>query len=146
LLQQQPSSLTTMATTTMSDELNVPTSSKMLIVLVDMHGHAHLHREPDALYNYMVKEGNHQTLDKNTNTVAATVTAVAPAAIVSITCAVHPDDWESCLQYVAVAAAAAAAAETKTTTSGLHHRVVPALGVHPWYLADLSDHWFEDLE
>jgi len=141
LWQQQPSSATTTTSTTTSDESHVPTSSKMPIVLVDTHVHAHLRREPDALYHYMVKEGNHQTLDENTTTMAATVTAAAPAAIVSVTCAVHADDWESCLQYVA-----AAAAETKTTTSGLHHRVVPALGVHPWYLADLSDHWCEDLE
>jgi len=62
-----------------------------------------------------------QTLDENTTTMVVQLVP-AMAATVSITCAVHPNNWESCLQYMVV--------EAEETTSSLHHQVVPTLGVH----------------
>jgi TatD DNase family protein len=47
----------------------------------------------------------------------------------SLTCAVEPGDWEECLKYAA--------------TSSWH---MAAIGVHPWYLANLPDTWLSDLE
>jgi Tat protein secretion system quality control protein TatD with DNase activity len=51
------------------------------------------------------------------------------ASIVSLTCAVEPTDWKACLDYAAVSP----------------HRMA-AIGVHPWYLADLPVSWLTDLE
>jgi Tat protein secretion system quality control protein TatD with DNase activity len=50
-------------------------------------------------------------------------------SIITLTCAVSQSDWESCLSYVAQSP----------------HRM-GAIGIHPWYLADLKSTWLEDLE
>lgn len=49
--------------------------------------------------------------------------------IVTLTCAVEQLDWEICLEYV----------------SQSQYRM-GAIGIHPWYLADLKSTWLEDLE
>ena len=49
--------------------------------------------------------------------------------IVSLSCAVEPADWQACLDY----------ASTSET-------IVPALGVHPWYLENLQNVYLETLE
>lgn len=49
--------------------------------------------------------------------------------IVSLSCAVEERDWNSVLEYAS------------TSDSSL-----PGLGVHPWYLADLSTSWLNNLE
>ena len=48
---------------------------------------------------------------------------------ISLSCAVEPTDWEACIQYAAKS----------------RHRLA-ALGVHPWYLAELPKDWLGDLE
>lgn len=48
----------------------------------------------------------------------------------SIVCAVEPDDWVATLELASKS-----------------DRVLPALGIHPWYLGDgLPERWLEDLE
>lgn len=47
----------------------------------------------------------------------------------SITCAVDPTDWTDTLQFA-----------SKSSS------ILPALGVHPWYLEGLADDWLEELE
>lgn len=49
--------------------------------------------------------------------------------VVSLSCAVEESDWTKALSY---------AAQSDST--------LPGLGVHPWYLAGLSDTWLCDLE
>jgi len=51
--------------------------------------------------------------------------------LISLSCAVEQSDWESCLQY-----------------AGKSTNRVAALGIHPWYLADLTDNddWLLQLE
>ena len=49
--------------------------------------------------------------------------------LISLTCAVEPGDWESTLEFAASS-----------------HDILPGLGVHPWYLADLPENWFQLLE
>ena len=75
-------------------------------LLVDTHGHAHLHRESSDLYRLPSSE-----------------------SAVSLTCSVHPSDWNACLEYAAASSWRMA-----------------AVGVHPWYLADLPVTWLDDLE
>jgi Tat protein secretion system quality control protein TatD with DNase activity len=59
--------------------------------------------------------------DDDTNAVRRTAAAPLPDAAVtavSLVCAVSPSDWQACLDYASMRAPT----------------VVPALGVHPWYL------------
>ena len=49
--------------------------------------------------------------------------------IVALSCAVEESDWDKTLEYAAHSVS-----------------ILPGLGVHPWYLADLSDTWLSDLE
>lgn len=49
--------------------------------------------------------------------------------IVSLTCAVEESDWLETLKYASQS-----------------DSILPGLGVHPWYLADLSDSWLSNLE
>ena len=77
-----------------------------LPVVVDTHGHAHLVRDPESIY---------QTPSSD--------------RVMSLTCAVEPDDWDGCLKYAASSPWRMA-----------------ALGVHPWYLSNLKDTWLSDLE
>lgn len=51
------------------------------------------------------------------------------SVIISLSCAVEESDWCKTLEYAA--------------QSDL---ILPAIGVHPWYLADLSGTWLTDLE
>jgi len=102
------------------------------ILLVDTHGHPHLERE--------VQYANDKDSDDTP--------AANDASVVSLTCAVSPLDWNSCLEYASQSL-----------------NILPALGVHPWYLSDImvddidsidvnEDHiekyikleWLQDLE
>jgi TatD DNase family protein len=49
--------------------------------------------------------------------------------LVSLSCAVEEADWEKCLLY---------ASQSES--------ILPGLGVHPWYLKDLSENWLRNLE
>jgi TatD DNase family protein len=88
------------------------------ILFVDTHGHAHLQKQQlesddtTSLYHVTTTTGNG-----------------CDDRVVSVTCAVSPNDWFSCLDYAAQSALR-----------------IPALGIHPWYLDDLYDTWLEDLE
>jgi Tat protein secretion system quality control protein TatD with DNase activity len=48
---------------------------------------------------------------------------------ISLSCAVEPSDWGACLDYA-----------SQSTN------ILPGLGVHPWYLADLPSNFLETLE
>lgn len=54
-----------------------------------------------------------------------------PLQLISLACAVEPSDWQATLDYAS------------SSTS-----ILPGLGVHPWYLAGLSEkkQWLADLE
>jgi TatD related DNase len=54
-----------------------------------------------------------------------------PLQLISLACAVEPSDWQATLDYAS------------SSTS-----ILPGLGVHPWYLAALSEkkQWLADLE
>lgn len=49
--------------------------------------------------------------------------------VVSLSCAVEESDWRKTLEYASQS-----------------YSILPGLGVHPWYLADLSETWLSDLE
>jgi Tat protein secretion system quality control protein TatD with DNase activity len=94
-----------------------------LPIIVDSHGHAHLSR-------------TQSNSSKIQGPCDDDIYFSPPSAsrddksVVSLTCAVHPADWDACLEY-------AAASPFR----------IPALGVHPWYLAaDLPETWLADLE
>jgi Tat protein secretion system quality control protein TatD with DNase activity len=97
------------------------------LVIIDTHGHAHLERTQDddvALYRLDNALDNTLDMDPTANTQSK-----SPFSFVSLTCAVHPDDWEACIRFA---------------QSSPHN--IAALGVHPWYLADLPDDWLKRLE
>jgi TatD DNase family protein len=52
-----------------------------------------------------------------------------PSNLISLTCAVEQADWQKCLEYTAQSPSR-----------------IPALGIHPWYLSDITDDWLEQLE
>ena len=58
-----------------------------------------------------------------------TETAQEDVPIISLCCAVEEKDWKAALDY-----------------SSKSNLCLPALGIHPWYLADLSPTWLRDLE
>jgi len=89
------------------------------VLLVDSHGHAHL--EPPSQGESIYTLGSGDDDDTGTNSL--------DNMVASLTCAVCPEDWGSCLEY---------ASKSK-------HRVA-AIGVHPWYLDNLPDTWLTDLE
>jgi hypothetical protein len=52
-----------------------------------------------------------------------------PIHLKSITCAVEPKDWDATLEY-----------------ASRSDSILPALGVHPWYVESLPSDWLEELE
>jgi len=81
------------------------------ITIVDTHSHAHLDRKPILDYNLSTsvdeeKNRNSENFDYNID-------------VVSLICAISPNDWERTIDYV--------------SKSSL---LLPALGVHPWYIED----------
>ena len=82
------------------------------ILLVDTHGHPHLQRE--------VRYASHDDdgIDDNHSTMMQS--SIAGESVVSLTCAVSPLDWKVALEYASQSS-----------------RILPALGIHPWYLGDI---------
>lgn len=83
-------------------------SSGANAVLVDTHGHPHLQRDLHESYR---------------------IETIPAIEIISLSCAVEPDDWQACLDYAA------------TSDS-----ILCGLGVHPWYMADLPEGYLATLE
>ena len=80
------------------------------ILLVDTHGHPHLQRD--------VQYASHDDgIDDNYSTM---MQSIAGESVVSLTCAVSPLDWKVALEYASQSS-----------------RILPALGIHPWYLGDI---------
>ena len=80
------------------------------VVIVDTHGHAQLDRERDETYFLQVFTNERgETRQKNRN-----------FHVKSLACSVEPVDFEATLKYAA------------TSDS-----ILPALGVHPWYIENL---------
>lgn len=48
---------------------------------------------------------------------------------ISLACAVEAKDWDSCLEYASQSP-----------------NILPGIGIHPWYLADLPDNYLQTLE
>ena len=96
------------------------------IHLVDTHCHAHLEREPEQVYHLFQHENNHHN---NGDEEMETEKMNCNHHFVSVSCAVEPEDWQDCIEF-----------------AGKSPLRLAALGVHPWYLANLSDHWLQDLE
>ena len=85
--------------------------------IVDSHCHPHLDQERIEEYVEALKTDKHNA-DINPN-------------VLELSCSVSQKDWISCLEYA-----------SKNEPS-----VVPALGVHPWYVMEgLSDDYLEQLE
>ena len=84
-------------------------SGRETVVIVDTHGHAHLERSLHDSYQMETKPNM--------------------IKVISLSCAVEPNDWQACLDY---------ASQSDNIRS--------ALGVHPWYLADLPDNYLVTLE
>eukprot|EP00545_Synedropsis_sp_CCMP1620_P000845 CAMPEP_0119015518 /NCGR_PEP_ID=MMETSP1176-20130426/11167_1 /TAXON_ID=265551 /ORGANISM="Synedropsis recta cf, Strain CCMP1620" /LENGTH=309 /DNA_ID=CAMNT_0006968817 /DNA_START=161 /DNA_END=1090 /DNA_ORIENTATION=- len=70
-----------------------------------------------------LERGLHETYQTTTDTVSQATRTI------SLSCAVEPSDWGACLDYA-----------SQSTN------ILPALGVHPWYLADLPENYLETLE
>jgi Tat protein secretion system quality control protein TatD with DNase activity len=130
---------------------------RRLPIVVDTHGHAHLERgdeEADsakaALYRLLddgvfdvssasspsssalvLKTNEEQIQDATMTTKRQHQPSLqSPPCYISLTCAVQQADWQDCLAYAA---------------SNPYYRMA-AIGIHPWYLADLSDDWLQQLE
>ena len=92
-----------------------------VFLLVDTHGHAQLDRPRNEIYAVMNVDASSQShSEENLST---------SVGLKSLTCAVEPADWNATLEFA----------------SG-SPEILPALGVHPWYLADLGEGWLEELE
>eukprot|EP00977_Amphora_coffeiformis_P012998 scaffold3337_cov169-Amphora_coffeaeformis.AAC.8 len=100
------------------------TEGSSTIYLVDTHCHAHLGREREQVYHLFQRENESDSNDEETKKMQ-----VNHHSFVSVSCAVSPDDWQNCMEH-----------------AGKSPLRLAALGVHPWYLADLSNHWLQDLE
>jgi Tat protein secretion system quality control protein TatD with DNase activity len=118
---------------------------RLLPLVVDTHGHAHLEREEEqddsaqaAIYCLDADDDDHVVVADDTP-LSFTPTAekseeqndqlqVLPCWI-SLTCAVQQADWDDCLAYAA----------------SNPYRMA-AIGIHPWYLANLSNDWLDKLE
>ena len=96
----------------------VPTAGGSVgTVMVDTHSHAQLERDPDEAYTVTTTDDESR------------LSHFQKQSLVSLACAVEEKDWLDTLRY-------AEASES----------VLPGIGVHPWYLADLSSMWLEDME
>ena len=121
---------------------------KRRILLVDTHGHPHLQRDiqyaddnDDAAYSVgekiiMATSSQSSTATEKSGMAACTQgatdeakerattqtskAATTPEGVVSLTCAVSPKDWNDALDYASQSP-----------------WILPALGVHPWYLGDI---------
>jgi Tat protein secretion system quality control protein TatD with DNase activity len=128
---------------------------RRLPIVVDTHGHAHLERGDEladsaqaALYRVdhdgvfdtsssisssaIFLETNEEQIQDATTTTTTTKRQhqpLLPPCYLSLTCAVQQADWADCLAYAAA-----------------NPYRMAAIGIHPWYLADLSDDWLEQLE
>lgn len=102
--------------TTLYENSHLLSSSTCTIRMADMHGHAHLNRERQSEYAVYESSCNSSPL-------------VSSQKMISITCSVEEEDWEDALLYA--------------SKSPL---ILPALGVHPWYLHNLADGWLDRLE
>ena len=80
------------------------------ILLVDTHGHPHLSRD--------VQYAKNNNDDDKTTT--PHISTNDHQSVVSLTCAVSPIDWNTALEYASQS-----------------QNILPALGVHPWYLGDI---------
>jgi Tat protein secretion system quality control protein TatD with DNase activity len=95
---------------------NLSSSACSAYKMVDTHGHPHLNR--DRLREYIANESS-----------CGDVSFLSTGSMMSITCAVEEEDWNDALEY---------ASKSPYT--------LPALGVHPWYLHNVSSGWLERLE
>jgi TatD DNase family protein len=84
------------------------------IVIVDTHGHAQLNRERDVTYDVSINQEQKQQQSPSPYSPAITF------RVLSLACSVEPDDFQNTLHFA--------------ESSNL---ILPALGVHPWYLASL---------
>jgi Tat protein secretion system quality control protein TatD with DNase activity len=121
--------------------------NRALPIVVDTHGHAHLEREDEqqdstqaAIYRLeddVVAEISplSSSIAQTTNTASEELQqqqhqqSLPTACFISLTCAVQQADWDACLAYAASSP----------------YRMA-AIGIHPWYLADLTDDWLLQLE
>ena len=88
--------------------IDADTTEHHNILLVDTHGHPHLEREV-------------QYADKIDNDAKdAKTKPTDDKSVVSLTCGVSPLDWNDALNYASQS-----------------QHILPALGVHPWYLGDI---------
>lgn len=103
--------------------------------IVDTHGHAHLNRESQTEYEASQNGQIRQAVGgiRGTEVTLSVSTALGQphipqhynsslVGVVSLTCAVEPADWNTCLAY---------AAQSPDRRA--------AIGVHPWYIAAVID-------
>jgi Tat protein secretion system quality control protein TatD with DNase activity len=95
---------------------NLSSSACSTYKMVDTHGHPHLNR--DRLTEYVANESSRGDFS-----------FLSTGSMMSITCAVEEADWNDALEYASASP-----------------YILPALGVHPWYLHNLSSGWLERLE
>ena len=110
---------TTYQTTT--KESNINSNSNIIYQMVDTHAHPHLNTDRIEDYN------NNSSASKSRN---ISTFPLHHLNLLSLTCAVAEADWQSCLTYASTHAPS----------------VIPALGVHPWYVMGSSDGWLNKLE
>ncbi|KAL7550721.1 hypothetical protein ACHAWF_013936 [Thalassiosira exigua] len=82
--------------------------SMQKVLLVDTHGHPHLRRD----IQYADEADENVSEDGSPSW--------SDAGVISLSCAVSPLDWKDALEYASQSP-----------------RILPALGVHPWYLGDI---------
>jgi Tat protein secretion system quality control protein TatD with DNase activity len=109
-----------------------------LPIVVDTHGHAHLERDvsDDEQQQHSSAQSALYCLEEEEEDTApappftqATETPTSTSSFISLTCAVQQADWDACLAY-------AASSEFR----------MAAIGIHPWYLSNLTDNWLGELE
>ena len=97
--------------------MSYSTGTDIGIVIVDTHGHAQLDRDRDETYHLSsVLKQNHQQQQQQQQ-------PRNKILVKSLACSVEPDDFDITLKYAA--------------TSDF---ILPALGVHPWYIPNLTSY------
>ena len=111
----EASNLSDVKIPTKSEALDIIKNGGHSVVMVDTHGHPQLERQDELGKDTLPR------MDDENNT------------IISLACAVSPEDWETTLSY--------ASHPSRCDTT------LPALGVHPWYIyPNLRTNYLEELE
>jgi Tat protein secretion system quality control protein TatD with DNase activity len=117
---------------TSSDDQDRPCSPQEALACIEAHMQKSAGNENGNL-TLLVDTHGHAQLDRERDEAYAVPEHLEDIGLFvrlkSLTCAVEPKDWQDTLDFASSS-----------------DSILPALGVHPWYLEDLPENWLQTLE